>query len=475
MPTEREAAYLEALPATDAELAEQWAIAKGGVRGCRSRLTSKGYQFDKDGDEWYVTAEPTHLGGESKDSSDSPDDLGLSDVEPEGEPDESNLSDRQRVIATELQTGATVDELVDELGERRPVVTEHIRDLKRQGWNVYIDETAEHVAIEGDQPLRSSEHKGTRTRKANKWWQRSHNALVREFRSLETPTTTLDAESGNEDWVTVMTDLHAGDIVRDDSGNVIYETAEIPNIIDYITEQSLNLADKHGSNYDTNHVLWEGDFLTNEGIYEGQFEDLDAWLSEQHDVLIEPLVRQLKAFSGRFDNVNVVCQVGNHGKHRASGVSKQANADLILYKSVRNTVAQIQQHSGLLENVNFQIGEATPYKNFDMRGGKLTGHLRHGQHRKPQAETSARKKEWQGTLIDHDFDVAYIGHYHISGRIPWDGPPVIVSPSPKPAGEFVETIGGRMQGDYQGVATCHGVSDDGITGVYPVDTRNYGP
>ena len=66
-----------------------------------------------------------------------------------------------------------------------------------------------------------------------------------------------------------------------------------------------------------------------------------------------------------------------------------------------------------------------------------------------------------------------MGHYHISGRIPWDGPPIIVSPSPKPAGEFVETIAGRMPTDQQGVATAFGMSDEGLTGVFPVDTRNY--
>jgi len=474
MPTDRQAAYIDTLPASDDYAANLLGLSESTIRDYRSDLTNKGYKLEQtESGKWRVIAEPTHL--TEPDESDTTDDLGLGDVDGDGDPDESDLSDRQRVIATELQTGATVDELVDELGERRPVITEHIRDLKRQGWNVYIDETAEHVAIEGDQPLRSSEHKGTRTRKANQWWERSHNALVREFQSLETPTATLDGDSGNEDWITHMTDLHAGDIVRDDSGNVIYETAEIPSIIEYITEQALNLAAKHNSTYDTGHLLWGGDLVTNEGIYEGQFEDLDAWLDEQHEVLIDPLIRQLKAFSERFETVNVVCQVGNHGKHRASGVSKQANADLILYKTIRNTVSQIRQHADELQNVNFRIGEATPYKNFEIRGGKLTGHLRHGQHRRPQAETSARKKEWQGTLIDHDFDVALMGHYHISGRIPWDGPPVIVSPSPKPAGEFVETIEGRMQGDYQGVATAFGVSDDGITGVYPVDTRNYEP
>jgi len=215
---------------------------------------------------------------------------------------------------------------------------------------------------------------------------------------------------------------------------VVYSTDEIPSIVDYITEQSLSLAEKHASTYDAAHLLWGGDMVTNEGIYEGQFEDLDAWLDEQHEILIDPLIRQIKAFAERFPTVQVVCQVGNHGKNRASGTSRQANADLILYKTVRNTVAQLREHAGLLENVSFEIGEARPYRNFAMRGGELRGHLRHGQDRRPQAETSARSNEWKSTLLDHEQDVAYMGHYHISGRIPWDGPPIIVSPSPKPAG-----------------------------------------
>jgi hypothetical protein len=254
---------------------------------------------------------------------------------------------------------------------------------------------------------------------------------------------------------------------------VVYETAEIPAVIEYITQQSLSLASKHGSQYDTAHLLWGGDFVTNEGIYAGQFEDLDAWLDEQHATLITPLIKQIKTFATEFEQVQIVAQVGNHGQHRASGTSRQANADLILYKSIRNTIAELQRHSDTLGNVRFVIGDATNYKNFEMRGGAISGHLRHGQHRRPQAETSARKKEWLNTLVDHDFDLAYMGHYHISGRIPWDGPPVIVSPSPKPAGEFVERIGGRMPSQQQGVASCHGVSDQGITGIYPVDTRRY--
>jgi hypothetical protein len=466
------------LPATDPEAGDAIARAAGTIRRYRHELRECGFSFVHQNNTHYVTDAPDEYDGKIQPpathrdtSAERPD---LDDIQPaDTEPDPSDLSDRQKLIAHELQTGSTVTELSDTIDEREAIVTEHLRDLKRQGWHVYHDDTADMVAIDGDHALRSSEHKGTRTRKANRWWEATHNALVRQFRSLSTPEANRDGSHGSEDWVTHMTDLHAGDRVRNDSGTVVYETDEIPDVIEYITQQSLNLADKHDSDYDTAHLLWGGDYVTNEGVYESQFEDLDAWLDEQHDALITPLIRQIKTFANAFPEVNIVAQVGNHGQHRASGTSRQANADLILYKSIRNTVAELQRHSDALQNVSFQIGDATNYKNFDLRGGKLSGHLRHGQHRHPQAETSARRKEWLSTLLDHDFDLAYMGHYHISGRIPWDGPPVLVSPSPKPSGEFVERIGGGAPSDKQGVATCHGVSDEGITGVYPVDTRNY--
>lgn len=470
---------------TTPEIAEALGVAPTTIETHRRSIQDAGVplEYDHAANEWFVDGTEDGLnqqdgddGGDLLVNDDTPDiDLDAVDVDPDADPSPEDLTDRERVVVSELETGATVDEIADRLDERESIVTEHIRDLKRSGWHVYVDETAEMVAIESDRPLRSSEHKGTRTRKANKWWELRHNELVREFRGLSTPETNLHETSGEEDWVTHLTDLHAGDRVRDDDGEIVYSTDAIPDVVDYITSQSLALADKHASTYDTAHLLWGGDMVTNEGIYEGQYEDLDAWLDEQHESLIDPLVRQIKAFSERFPRVKVVCQVGNHGQHRASGTSSQANADLILYKSIRNVIAQLQEHADILSNVSFDIGEARAYKNFEMRDGAIRGHLRHGQHRRPQAETSARDKEWTKTLLDHDFDVAYMGHYHVSGRIPWDGPPILASPSPKPAGEFVENIGGRVPGGAQGVATAHGVSDDGLTGVFPIDMRKYDP
>jgi len=458
--------FVEAHPNTRQGLLEELDISPSRVRAYRAECREEGYGFEQIDGEWNVV--PPEDTAPSEDTEDT--DPEWAAIEPEGTPDPSGLTDREKYIARELQTGSSIDELTDDLNTRTSVVTQHLRDLRKQGWRVYQDDTTDTIAIEGEHELRSSEHIGTRTRKANRWWEMQHNGLVRAFRGLDTPTTSLDHTSGDEDWVTHLTDLHAGDEVRDENGNIRYSTKKIPDVVDYITEQSLNLAEKHGSNYDVAHLLWGGDFVTNEGIYSGQFEDLDAWLDEQHDALIDPLVRQLKAFSENFEAVNVVCQVGNHGQHRASGTSKQANADLILYKSIRNTVSHLQEFN-VLENVEFQIGQARPYKNFELRGGKLKGHLRHGQHRRPQAETSARQKEWLKTLLEHDFDVSCMGHYHISGRIPWEGPPVICSASPKPPDEFIEEVGGRVEQEYRDIATCFGASDDGITGVFPIDTR----
>ena len=461
---------LDELPASSRELSEALDVAETTVESYRVRLREvHGIElaYDRDANEWSRADENTAT--DTSDDEPAPwEDTPVADDDPN--PDD--LTDREAFLLRQVQQGATTDDLADELDTRETVVHQHFRDLREQGWAIYRDETADLVAIEGDHALRSSEHKGTRTRKANRWWETRHNALVREFRDLPTPTASLDAAAGHEDWVTHMTDLHAGDRVRQDDGSLVYETDEIPAIVDYTTERSLSLAEKHNSTYDVAHLLWGGDFVTNEGIYEGQFEDLDAWLDEQVNTLHDPLLRQLKAFAERFPAVNVVANVGNHGDMRASGTSRQANADLLVYKSIRNTVAALQEE-GLLDNVTFQIGEARAYRNFDLRGGKLRGHLRHGQHRKPQAETSARQNEWRGTLQDHEFDVAAIGHHHVSGRIPWDGPPVICSPSPKPAGEFVERLGGRTPSAYQGVATSFGVSDDGLTAVFPIDTRAY--
>jgi len=480
--TERQAEVLSELtdgPTTRRAIAEALDVTKSTVSDHIAALREAGYAFQKarDGNavEWTLVDTPDDPADGTPDT-DLPD---LSDTPiADTDPDTDDLNDEERLIARELQTGVeSIADLADQLDDRPSVITERLRDLRRQGWHVYVDETASHIAIEGDSTLRSSEHIGTRTRKANKWWEQRHNQLVREYKGLNDVPSAVDTEAtpDSEDWVFHLTDVHAGDLVRQDDGTVVYEPEIVPDVIDYATRRSLHLADVHGAEYDTAYVLLGGDLVTGEGVYEGQLEngDVEAFMDEQIDLLHDPLLRLCDAYAEAFDSVEVICQIGNHGDIRASGTSKQANADLIAYKNLRNTIATLRDRHGEFENLAMKIGEARAYRNFEMRGGKLTGHLRHGQDRDPQASTSARMKEWMSTLLDHEFDVAYLGHHHVSGMIPWDGPPIVATGSPKPAGEFVERLGVGVPSRYQSIAAAHGVSDAGMTGYYPIDDRSF--
>lgn len=457
---------------TYAEIGDELGLTKSGVESRKSRINEDtAYQVFREDGVWQYDAPDAEV---------TTDDFewGVDDGEDtDDDPDPNDLTERETYLVRELQTGTTKSDLADDLDVRPRIVDAHFDELEAKGWDIYHDEDADLWAIEGEHTLRSSEHKGTRTRKANRWWELRHNELVREYKRLQPPTATSDPDAGTEDWVLHLTDLHAGDEVRGYDDALIHTTEELPGIIDYITEKALALADKHNATYDTGYILWGGDAVTNEAIYSGQFEHLDSWLDEQIDVLHDPLLRQIKGFADRFNTVRVVCTPGNHGDIRASGSSQQANADLILYKSLRNTVATLQQE-GLLEHVGFTIGRAGTPTPFSLRGGKLHGHLRHGQDRSPQADTSARKKEWLSTLLDsmhygQKFDIAWMGHHHLSGRLPWNGPPVIISGSPKPAGEYPRELGESVGPTQPDIATCHGLSDDGLTSVWPIDGRHF--
>jgi len=454
--TDRQRDYLDALPADSLrEWGERLDISPTGAESAKERLNDK-----PDIDIQFVDGEWRNEG-----------DFDAADLT-DGTDERADLTTREEYIYQSLP--ASTAALADDLDIAEAVVEAHLEVIAEKGWSVEADDAGNYLGTDVHQ-LRSSEHKGQRTRQANEWWQSRHDYLVHEFQTLEWPRAEQRPDPGREDWVTHLTDLHAGDRVRREDGRVVYSTEDIPAVIDHVTRRSLALADKHGSEYDTAHLLWGGDFVTGEGVYEGQHEHLEAWLDEQVDLLHDPLKRQLKTFADEFRTLQVVAMVGNHGKIRASGTTGRVNADLLVYKSLRNTIAAlVDEGVEWADRINFLLGEARPYRNFPLRGGGLRGHLRHGQNRKPQAETSARELDWKNTLTDHEFDLAYIGHHHVSGRIPWSGPPVFVSGSPKPGGEFVDRIGGtRDARDNHEIAHVHGVSDDGLTGSFPIDTRHY--
>ena len=378
------------------------------------------------------------------------------------------LNQREEFILSELP--ATLSELANTLSIEELVVQAHLDSIQSKGYTVDYDERTETYYSNSSTVLRSSKNTGSITREANEWWQKRHDELERDFRAIQTPDIDLSYTEGNQDVVSHLTDLHMGDLIHDDSGKEIYNAEIVKDVIEYITNKQLRLYNLQSQivNIDTWHELWGGDFLTNEGIYKNQYEDLELFLDEQHGQIIEPLLERVKAISEEADSVHIVCKVGNHG--RADGKSKQANADLILYRTLEKQISTLQEHANMLQNVNIEVGSTAPYKNFEMRDGLIKGHLRHGQYRKAGFRTSAAQNEWRETLLHHDFDLAYMGHVHRGQRFHVDGNPVFVTGSAKPAGEFAEKIAAGVD---HNIALFHGVGDNGLTFSYPIDFRDF--
>lgn len=491
--TDRQRQFIANLPASTPELSDALDVAETTIEGYRERLTNKGVPlaYDQGANEWYIDGSPAWLalGSDSDDAFTAEDEpaaesppVDLEAVDVEADADADDLSDRQRVIAEELQTGATLTELTEAVDERRPIVAEHLRDLKRQGWSIYHDGTAEQYALADDNHLvRSSEHLGTRTRKANRWWERTHNRLERDYGALrnvrEIDTGGSDA---GESIAFQLSDLHIGDVIRRPSDAVeVYNTPIAVGKAEYAAREAIDFADDRDREYDAGWILFGGDIITCEAIYEGQFEDLDRYLNAQLDAAADAGLRVVAAFAEYFDTVNIICQTGNHGQIRANGSSRQANADLLFYERLRNIIGTIQDHAGALQNVRQSIGEPGRFYDFTMRDGSVTGHLRHGDDDRAQNDTAAAQRDWRGRVLTHEFDIAWIGHHHKFRRLTVNDSDVFVTSSPKPPGDFAEKLGagGVAAMDAEAVtrkiAIVHGVNDDGVTDTRAIDTRDY--
>lgn len=284
-------------------------------------------------------------------------------------------------------------------------------------------------------------HTGTITRAMNNLLTEDERGIKTLLNNTEPATAIQDPQPENEDLVFVLGDLHIGDKVTDDRDRIVFDTEIAIRRVREIIHRGIQHARRlPQTEIDTCHVVFNGDQITNSAVYDGQWENLDhelcATVKDQINTAAELLMWVVKTLAEEFDTVQVVCQPGNHGENRASGVSKQANADIHLMSRLDFGVRQSPY-----DNINFIFHDSTKYTNFEMRGGRVRGHVRHGEECQEHAgSTSASKRDWRGWLNMHDFDLALRGHYHESKLERVLGKPVILSGSVKPPSDFEESI-----------------------------------
>lgn len=261
-----------------------------------------------------------------------------------------------------------------------------------------------------------------------------------------------EINAGNQDIVIPRMDDHFGALIKDEHGDVIFNSEIAEEMVQEHIEWVLGLKrqkEEAGVEFDGVHLVLGGDIVTGETIYEGQAHQIDEKLPEQLARSTRVYTDVIKKLAEEFEFVQVVCNAGNHGEIRASGSSKKANVDRFLYNNLEFILAETDY-----DNIGFVYSDRATYTNFKVRNHR--GHLRHGQNVSSHIGTSRPESDWRSYLLAHEFDIAYRGHYHGHSVEHINGRPVLLTPSIKPVDEHEETLGYFRKP----MACVHGISDE---------------
>lgn len=379
--------------------------------------------------------------------------------------DTPDLTDKQLAVVRELPS--TTRQIADALDTSTDAVRRRIGRINAKysgpdDYPIFTDPDGLRV-WDGEKDLHrmKSHHTGSVTRAANNFLTDDEAGIKSLLNNVEPATVSEDPSPDNEDVCIFLTDLHFGDRVTDERGRETFNTNIITQRVMQIVKKAIREARAlKNREIDAWHLILGGDLITNSALYEGQWEHLDhgvaATIREQMDAAAEVLMWAIHTLAQEAHPkpLRIVGVPGNHGENRASGVSKQANADIHILSRVDLGVRYSQ-----LDNVGIRFHDSTQYANFTMRGGKVRGHVRHGQNCQEHAgATAASKRDWRGWLNMHDFDVAFRGHFHECKVERVLGHPIIQGGSVKPPSDFEESIS-----EWGGPgAVVFGVSDEQV-------------
>jgi hypothetical protein len=308
--------------------------------------------------------------------------------------DDEALTEKEREVISQLP--ATADDLAEALMIKQSSVRYRIMRIreKKDDEDIITNEDGLYCWNgASEEKHRSRKHTTTITKEANQFLDDEEERMARVLNQRDPVNCPDDVTTeSEEDIVLHFTDWHVGDVTTDEEGVEVYNTKLASRVPQLIYEKVTRLRKIHEDDVDfgTLHIALGGDLVTNEAIYEGQYEDIDSYIRQQVRTAAVELIDMITSFAEDFKRVQVVPMKGNHGAMKASGSSSQANADLLLYDRIEDMLSMTDY-----ENIEYKSANSSEYRNFSVRGWK--GHLRHGQNCQAHADaTSASKRDWRG-------------------------------------------------------------------------------
>ena len=227
------------------------------------------------------------------------------------------------------------------------------------------------------------------------------------------PATQSKIDIKGDTLVIHITDLHAGKIVKDQEGKLVYNEEIFRTRMNRLNEQTLKLLDNNISKgvpiLDV-VILLTGDLANGEGIYLTQAYEQEIAPPAQTMLVIDVLTKLITSLLKRNLPVRVFGIRGNHGR-TGKDTDVASNWDLMIYE-ILDFWAKL-----VLKNPKLQIKFAeTEHMVFDIRGHKfMIRHICPEQVDSPAGRVKIN--EW---ARQYNVEGICYGHFHHAGVVDCD-------------------------------------------------------
>jgi hypothetical protein len=212
------------------------------------------------------------------------------------------------------------------------------------------------------------------------------------------------AKPGNESALWHMTDWQLGKQTVSYNSDICRE--RVYRCVDKYDQLTNIMRSDHPVNDCT--ILFTGDMVEGCNIFPKQVWEIDSTLYEQMFNVSDLMTWTIKSALSIYDNVQVVCEWGNHGRlgNKADSYKASDNVDRMCYEISRRAV---ENEPGI---TNFQVSDMW-YQHFTI--GNYKAVAIHGDEIKSMggaAATILRKVNAWSTGVLPEFNDLYLGHYH---------------------------------------------------------------
>ena len=211
-----------------------------------------------------------------------------------------------------------------------------------------------------------------------------------------------------------LSDLHAGKIVTDETGKIVYDENIFRNRIDRLCSQILKLLDNNiskGVPITDVVIISTGDQANGEDIYATQAYEQEMAPPKQVMLVIEVITKLINSLLARKLKVSFYGVRGNHGR-TGKDTDVTSNWDLMLYM-VLDFWSKF-----VLKNPNLIIKYAeTEHLTFEIRGHRFLA-----RHIAPeQPDTPSGRVKFNEWARKHNAEGIVYGHWHHFGLFDVDG------------------------------------------------------